>query len=105
MALFALLATAVPDLHGLPVGRVPGDHIGFASHEPRPEEALNALHSALRSLEEFDEEFDEDGDPLFAGHLGFDPAAAASALAAANWVLPTRRPCAHQATGPPSAEA
>ena len=39
---------------------------GFAAPDPRSDEALNGLHSALRSLEEFDEEFDEDGDPLSA---------------------------------------
>lgn len=99
------MATAIPDLHGLPTGRAPGDQIGFTSSDPRPEEALNGLHSVLRSLEEFDEEFDEDGDPLAASGFSLALSAAASSLAAADWVLAARRPCAHRATGPPSTDA
>jgi hypothetical protein len=102
LALFALLATVVPDVCGLPHGRALGEFTWLAAPGEGQDESLNDLRSDLLSAEELEEEFDEDGPPILAALDCWSRDGEVAVPATSGWLLSSRRSCAHRATGPPT---
>jgi hypothetical protein len=102
LALFALLATVAPDVCGLPHRRALGEITRLAATDEGQDESLNDLRSGLLSAEELEEEFDEDGPPILATLDCWNWNDENAVPAAFGWLLPSRRSCAHRATGPPT---
>jgi hypothetical protein len=103
LALLALAATLIPDVRGLPVGWRSFDG-GFAESDPKSARHHGALSVAV-TFEEVEDDFQSNGPGLL------------NSLPCHGWglgdlrgtdqsrALPSRRSCAHKATGPPRIQA
>jgi hypothetical protein len=100
VALFALLATLVPDVRVLPMRAQAGGLLELTRSEPAPERDASALSFMLGYVGELEEDLEGDGTRLLTStdDLG---GYAASPGSDVSWLLAARRPSAHKPTGPP----